>query len=52
VNGKSRNPEIHAYLVRATGLKFPKQVTAKEVMKKAVSDNSPAVRFLALALKK
>jgi len=45
----SRNPEIHAAIVRRLIRSFPDQSATREALKQAARSESPSVRFLAVA---
>ena len=51
LNKKSRNPLIHATVVRAAAHHFPQAQATKELLKKASGSKYPDVQFLALAAK-
>ncbi len=49
VRGKSRNPQIHAHIIRMAALRFGKSKTSKSIVKNGLESPFTSVRFISAA---
>lgn len=52
VDGRSRNPEVYAHVVRLAAMRFPSDPRTAEIIQAALLKDSPSVQFLGTVLSK